>query len=328
MKVAIIYNAPETDRYSAMGESKAELGVMDEVRAVSQALAELRYSAVLVPLSPPLEQVKPILAALDADVVFNLFEGFAGIPETEGQLAAMLDDLHLHYTGCTTAALALALDKVKTKELMAAAGIPTPRFQVLAPENIDSFNLPYPCIIKPVAEDASHGLSEDSVVEDFRSLKKQVAKISALFGGRVMVEEFLDGREFNTLVIGHRRLLVPAVSEIVYTLPPGKPSILTFEAKWEESSLYFKNTQAVCPANISPAEKLKITRIAKAAFRLTGCRGYARVDFRQDRRGNFAVLEINPNPDISPGAGASLQIAAAGMSYRQFIDRILHFALK
>ena len=76
-------------------------------------------------------------------------------------------------------------------------------------------------------------------------------KISTLFGGKALVEEYLDGREFNTTVLGNDRLIVPGISEIVFTLPPDKPRILTFSAKWDEGSLYFENTKAVCPAAIS-----------------------------------------------------------------------------
>ena len=328
MKVAIIYNHPVPDRYHAMGESKAELGVMDEVNAVSQALTDLHYPFTSVSLRPPLEQVGKALRSLEVDVVFNLFEGFDGCPETEGKVAGMLAELKLPSTGCPASALDLALDKARTKEILAAAGIPTPGYQILTPENIADFHLIYPCIVKPLAEDASHGISEDSVVDNFASLSRQVKKISSLFGGRVMVEEYVNGREFNTTVMGNGRLTVAAISEIVYTLPPGKPRILTFEAKWEENSLYFENTRVVCPAQISAAEYDKISRVAKKAFKLIGCRGYARVDFRQDRAGNFKVLEVNPNPDITPGSGAALQAATAGMTYSQFIEKLIRFAFK
>lgn len=328
MRVALIYNQPEADRYQAMGESKAELGVMDEVKAVQDALAELNYPSVLLPLSPPLNAVKQKLAGLNVDVVFNLFEGFEGCPETEAKIAQMLADLKMRFTGCPSGALALALDKTKTKELLQKNGISTPRFQLLNADNVSKFDLTYPCIIKPVAEDASHGLSEDSVVNEFAALKKQVIKISSLFGGRSLVEEFVDGREFNTTVMGNDRLSIPAISEIVYSLPPDKPRVLTFDAKWEEGSLYFKNTKAVCPAQITPQEQRKIGKVAKAAFRLVGCRGLARVDFRQDRSGRFVVLEVNPNPDITPGSGAALQTQVAGISYSQFVSKLLRLALR
>jgi D-alanine-D-alanine ligase len=328
LKVAILYNDPLPDRYQAMGESLAELGVMDEVRAVEQALAELHYSSIPVPLRPPLNRVSRMLKSLDVDVIFNLFEGFDGCPETEGQLADQLTKSKIPFTGCPPSALFLALDKSKTKDMMLKAGIPTPPYQILRPDTVRTFSLEFPCIVKPYAEDASHGISEDSVVKDCASLECQVNKISALFGGKAMVEEYIDGREFNTTVMGSSRLTVPAISEIVYTLPADKPRILTFQAKWEENSLYFDNTRAVCPAPINIQEKKKIAEIARKAYKLTGCHGYARVDFRQDRSGHFKVLEVNPNPDITPGSGAALQAVTAGMTYSQFINKIIHYALK
>jgi D-alanine-D-alanine ligase len=327
LRVALLYNLPESDRYQSMGESAAELGVLDEVKAVSQALSELNYQCLLVPLRPPLSSVKKKLAGIKADVAFNLFEGFDGSPETEAEVAAILFELKMPFTGCPPEALRLGLDKSLTKKLLKEARIPTPEFQILSPQTIDEFRLDFPCIVKPVADDASHGLSENSVVHDFEKLKTQLEKICSLFGGKALVEEFVDGREFNTTVIGFRRLLIPAISEIVYTLPPDKPRLLTFESKWQEDSLYYKNTRNVCPAPITPSEKNRISRMARAAFRLTGCKGYARVDFRQNRKGEYLVLEINPNPDITPGAGASLQISAGGLTYESFIEKVIKIAL-
>ncbi len=330
-RVAIIYNQPESDRYHAMGEDKAELGVMDEVKAVHEALDELNWIAILVPLRPPLEKVREELVRLKqmpVDVVFNLFEGFEGRPETEAQVAEMLAELKIPFTGSPSCALSLALDKRKTKELLQTAGIQTPKFQQLNSDNLATFNLSFPCIVKPIAEDASHGLCEESVVHDIATLEKQVHRICALFGGQALVEEYVDGREFNTTVMGDGKLKIPAISEIVFNLPPDKPRVLTFEAKWVENSLYFEATKAVCPAQITALEQKEIGRIAKAAFRLIGCHGYARVDFRQDRNGNFVVLEVNPNPDITPGSGAALQAQTAGMSYSQFVDKLIRLALK
>ena len=85
--------------------------------------------------------------------------------------------------------------------------------------------------------------------------KNSWTRFAPLFGGQALVEEFVDGREFNTTVIGYRRLIIPAISEIVYTLPPDKPRLLTFESKWQEDSLYYKNTRNVCPAPITPPKR-------------------------------------------------------------------------
>lgn len=327
-KVAIVYNEPSPSRYGAMGEAKAVLGVLEEVEAVHRTLAGSGYPVVRVPLYPPLEQVKERLGRVEADLVFNVFEGFDGRPETEAIVADTLAELGLPYTGCPGSALALALDKARAKALMEASGIGTPRYQLLSPETLSTFHLGYPCIVKPCGEDASHGMSEESVVNDYASLERQVARVSKLFGGKALVEEFLEGREFNTTVLGNRELIVLSISEIAYSLPPAMPRLLTFASKWEPDSIYFQCTTVICPAEIGSELRDHIVETALSVFRLLGCRGYARVDMRLDAEGRLKVLEVNPNPDISPGFGAARQAEAAGMTYNQFIERIVLLALE
>jgi D-alanine-D-alanine ligase len=256
---------------------------------------------------------------------FNLFEGFAGHPETEAEVAEILSALKIPFTGCPAKALRLALDKAKTKAVLKEAGINTPDFQLLRPETLPSFRLDYPCIVKPRREDASHGLSSDNVVIDFASLEKQVTAVSRYYGGQALVEHFIDGREFNVSVLGDSVL---PVSEIDYSLPKGVPPMLTFAAKWKPDSDYYRGTRVVCPAEISNKEREAIARVALKVFALLGCRGYARVDMRRDETGRLNVIEVNPNPDISPGSGSVRQAEAAGMSYPQFIERIVELALE
>ncbi|MDP3879748.1 MAG: ATP-grasp domain-containing protein [Dehalococcoidales bacterium] len=327
-RIAIVYNKPCPSRYDATGETKAVVDVLQSVDAVYQALLELGYYAVRVPLSPPVERVRRDLNSLDVDLVFNLFEGFCGYPETEVLVPETLEEMWIACTGCHGSVLKLTIDKAKVKAMMKAAGIPTPDFQVLNPRIMHMFQLKYPCIVKPRGEHASHGVSERSVVNNFTSLEKQVKAVSETYGGSALVEEFIDGREFSITVLGNSSESVLPVSEIIYSLPPGIPRILTFAAKWEADSPYFHGTGVVCPAEITAGERECFSGLAQAAFRFLGCRGYARIDLRVDEAGQIKVIEINPNPDISPGSGAVRQAAAAGMTYNQFIEKIVKLALE
>jgi len=328
LTIAIIYNEPVPGHYEALGERTAVLGVLEAVEAVHQALVDSGYSVIRMPLLPPIESVRPRLEPLEADLVFNLFEGFDGWPGSEAAVADILSELGLAFTGCPSASLSLALDKGKAKAVFEAAGIRTPRYQLLKPETLGMFDLRYPCIVKPCAEDASHGISELSIVNDQASLERRVAWVCDAFGGLALVEEYLDGREFNATVLGTDEPLVLPISEIVYNLPVSLPRILCFPAKWEPESVYHRCTAPFCPAQIEPDLREKIADYAIRVFRLLGCSGYGRVDFRLDAAGNPAVLEANPNCDISPTAGAALQARTAGMDYRQFIDTIVHLALE
>jgi D-alanine-D-alanine ligase len=327
-RVAVVYNEPIFSRYHNRGEEAAVLGVLDAVEAVRRALLELGYDVNQVPLVPPLEQAKKQINELEADLVFNIFEGFPGYPETEAEIPDILSELGIPYTGCPGAALRLALDKAKAKMVLNAAEIATPDFQLLDRETLPTFRLTYPCIVKPAAEDASHGLSDKSAVNNINALKEQVEQISHNYGGRALVEEFIGGREFNVTIMGNRDCTVLPVSEIDYLLPDGMPEILTFAAKWQPDSPYFKGTGVICPAVIEPEYQKNIEDTALKTYRLLGCRGYARVDMRQDKEGSYNVIDVNPNPDISPGAGAARQAAAAGMNYTRFIEEIVQLAIE
>jgi D-alanine-D-alanine ligase len=167
-----------------------------------------------------------------------------------------------------------------------------------------------------------------SVVSDDAALKRQVELVTEGFGGDALVEEFIGGREFNSTGMGNTDPVVLPISEIVYSLPEHLPRILTFAAKWEEDSVYFQGTKPVCPASLTAAQKRHVAQIVVKTFRLFGCRGYARVDLRMDDKGIFHVIELNPNPDITPGNGTARHAETTGMSYTEFVEKIIQLALE
>jgi D-alanine-D-alanine ligase len=327
-RIGVVYNEPKASRYDRAHEEKAVFSVLEAVEAVRQSLLETGQEVVLLPLNPPFDSARKKLASLKVNLVFNLFEGFCGEPETEALVPEALEELGLPYTGCQGPVLRLALDKAKVKVLLQNAGIPTPDFQLLHPEILSTFRLGFPCIVKPRAEDASHGITADSVVMDYTSLERQVKNIASSYGSGALVEHFIGGREFNATVIGSSACTVLPVSEIVYSLPPEIPRILSFAAKWEPESAYFQGTRVICPAEIGQPEREYIAGTARAAYKLLGCRGYARVDMRLDEQERLNVIEVNPNPDISPDTGAARQARAAGMNYTQFISTIIKMTLE
>lgn len=325
--IAIVHNDPALSRYGAMGEGRAVLEVMDTVHAVHRVLEDLGHAVTRVALSPPLEAAKARLLQIQADVVFNLFEGFSGRPQTEAAIAYILAGMGRPYTGCPAMALAVALDKMRAKAVLEAGGVRTPAAQVLTPASVGSFGLRYPCIVKPCAEDASHGITADSVVHDSAGLARQVDRIGSVFGGRALVEEYIEGREFNATVMGMSRPLVLPISEIRYSLPSHLPRILSFASKWDCDSIDFRGSRPCCPAELSAGELERINDAALLAFACMGCSGYARIDFRMDAAGILYVIEVNPNPDIAPDSGAARQARVAGMSYPEFIGQIVAFAV-
>ncbi len=327
MRITVIYNEPESSYYTVTGEQEAVAGVLIEVEAVKNSLLKLGHQVTCVSLAKPLQAVRETLGELDSDLIFNLFEGFPGFPDSEALLPQILEESRKRYTGCPSKALKIALDKAGTKNVLKTHGIATPDFQLLNIGNVSSFNLEYPCIVKPNSEDASHGLTIDSVVHDLKSLTEQVSRIQDSYDAdEALVEEYIDGREFNATVMGNGTGKILEISEIEFSLPSGKPKIITYAGKWNPGSDYYYGTKPICPACITEEERKDITEAAVRAYEITGCRGYARVDMRMDKKGTINILEINPNPDISPDSGVALQAKTSGMEYTALIEKIVFLA--
>ena len=326
--IAIIYNQPAISGYSDRNEQAAEDGVLVEAAAVEKALNSLGYPTFKIPLALPLEQAYEKLSKVKTDIIFNLFEGFSGCPETEALIVEQMEALKLRYTGSPATVLRLALDKAATKELLRQEGICTPDFQLLDEATLSDFKLNFPCIVKPNAEDASHSLNAKSVVYDYDALKDIVSEISVTYGKKALVEEYIDGREFNMTIMGNNILTTLPISEICFSLPQDTPKILSYEAKWDTESVYYRGTLPQCPADIDADTKKDIVEAGLKAYTITGCCGYARIDMRMDKKKRIYILEVNPNPDISPDAGAAIQASAAGMSYNDFIQKIVQLAME
>jgi D-alanine-D-alanine ligase len=156
-------------------------------------------------------------------------------------------------------------------------------------------------------------------------LGKAVRELFAEYRQPVLVEEFIDGREINAAVLENEgEPFVLPLSEILFDgLPAGSPRITSYEAKWNEKSLWYTGTPAVCPALLEGTARAKLEQIALGVFRLLEGKDYGRVDFRLDAAGNPWVLEYNPNPDISPGGGFARCLAAGGFSFADFMRILL-----
>ena len=325
-RVAIIYNDPIIGKYHTIGEGSAVEGVTDSVMAVSQALNQLGYEVFTLALTPPLSVAEEELGKLDVDIVFNLFEGFDGWPESEAAIAMYLENLGVCFTGCSSKALRICENKAAVKKSLRSYGIPTPDWQVGYPGCSGKVSLKFPCIVKPLGEHASHGLSAKSVVNDFQALRKQVEFVWQTYQRHSLIEEFLPGREFRGLVIGNWHLKVFPIEEIIYNLPPDKPKLLTYSAKWVQGDEYFTGTSEQCPANIDATLKNEIEELVKDSYKAFGCRGYTSIDLRQNNKGELMVIDVNPNSDISISGGARFPLEAAGSTYISFIEDILYLA--
>jgi len=330
LRVALLYNSPVLPPEHP--DFSSEAGVLESVRAIGESLNSAGHQVREVACDSSVVALVSALREPWPNVVVNLCESFAGNSANEPHVASLLEMLGLPYTGSPPDCLALARDKPHTKRLLAGGGVPTPEFievrrdapvPVTPTRNLLAAG---PVIVKPAHEDASLGITADSVTSDWSQLSRELAEIHERYGD-ALVEHYIDGREFNVGIIELPELTVLPLAEIQFKALPGlRFPVLTYPGKWSPDSPEFAATPVRCPAAIDRELERSTKDIAIRAYRLVGCRDYARIDLRVDRAGQPRVLEVNANPDLSPNAGLARMLKAAGISYDQFIEKLLRQA--
>lgn len=329
-KVIIAFNDDGHDTYNIDGRViELDNDLSSTVADIEGGLKARGFEAALLPLrnAAGLEGfTKAIYAASPDSLVFNLCEGAFSKSALEMNVAALLEIYGARFTGSGPLALALALDKGMAKDILRSRGVPTPEYTVMdsVPASMPG-GLCFPIIVKPLREDASVGIDSKAVVNSFKELKERVEFVTKRYSQPAIVEEFIDGREFNIAVLGNgetKKALPP--SEILFVdFPEDKPRIICYEAKWVEESPFYMKTVPSCPADVSDALRCELQSIALKAYSVIGCRDYARVDMRVTSDGRVKVLEVNPNPDISSDAGFARAAKASGLEYPDLVAAIV-----
>lgn len=326
LKVFVAFNKPQSTADSEDVDYLSEAAVKDEANAVYQSLTatghEPRYLAV-ENLSADLSLIEQFAP----EVLFNLCEGFRGSARHEMHVAGLWELLGIPYTGNSAFTLGLAQNKVLSKKLFESKKIPTPPYQVYRETPQDTY-LAYPLIAKPAREDASLGITQESVIHNFEELQQAVNRLLQKYRQPILVEKYIPGREFNISILGNHPARVLAISEIDFSrLEEGYHRITSYEAKWLTDHPIYHHTPAIVPAEVEAGLARRLEDVALRVYELLSGRDYGRVDLRVDEQGHIFVLEYNPNPDISPDAGYSRALGAAGIEYHDFINFLLQEAL-
>ncbi len=295
--------------------------------------------------------------------MFNLVEAPPGMPGVHPATAAALELLGLPFSGSSAAALWLSTDKLATRALLAAEGVPVPPGGRLDRLGNPSGNgrdggddrhaghglggaevldrVPPPWILKPAYEDASLGLDGDAVCATREAALARATELLRRFPGQpLVVERYLPGRELNVSLLAaprrdqrdqrdprdqpHPPMVLP-VAEIEFEdYPPGMPRIVGYEAKWQPESFAYTHTVRRFPREAAEAPLLaEARRLALAAWHACGLSGYGRVDLRLDEHGVPHVLEVNANPCLAADAGFMAAAEEAGLTAAEVISRIL-----
>jgi len=332
MRVSVVHNAVADD-----GPAD-EQDVLVQTAAIRETLGTLGHEADSLPAGLALGQLRDQLEARQPDLVFNLVESLAGYGRLIHLVPSLFDAIGLPYTGAPAESIWLTSHKVMAKERMVAAGLPTPPWAGPCPQDLPSplslqHNRQYVTsrqrwIIKSLWEHASMGLEAENIIEGpWGQHVEQAMKARApLLGGACFAEVFIDGREFNlSLLAGPQGPLVLSPAEIIFEgFGADQPRIVGYRAKWDMDSTEFQGTPRTF--DFGPADGpllAELKHLALQCWQIFGLRGYARVDFRIDDRGQPWILEINANPCLSPDAGFAAAVTRSGMSYTQAVDRIL-----
>lgn len=312
--------------------AKDELDCLEQAEAIAQALRILNYTPVLLPFELNLNQTIKNLQSLNPLVVFNIVETL----DSKGSLIhfapAILDALHIPYTGCDTQAVFQTSNKPLAKKIMRYAGISTPDW-IEEDGFVSLNNQSKTYLIKSSWEHASIGLDENSLVKykNKETILKELDKRKEKLGGSCYAEAYIEGREFNVALISDKSgaKVLPIAEMLFKDYSPGKLKIVDYKAKWEADSFEFNNTIRKFDFTDEDSSLISSMReISLQCWNIFSLRGYARVDFRVDNDGKPWVLEVNTNPCLSPDAGFAAALEQAKIKYHEAIGFIIDNARK
>lgn len=323
-RIVTIYDA--TPGCQKDSEIKEALDIVKDAKKIQDILEAEGFAIETLGLNFPILEKIQALVRLKPDLIFNLCEGLGDNSYSEVQVASVLELLGLPFTGSGSLSLALCHDKALTKSVLNAHGVPNPKHGVIEPgEKISMNGLEFPLIVKPIHEDGSFGIEEDSIVSNLQNLKAKALNIHTTFQQAAIVEEYIDGREFNVSILGNDPFDFVQIREIQY-LSSSRAKILSFEAKWKKSSPSYQGTLSTSSHDLPKSIEKKILCYALECFRILKMRDYARIDFRLGENQVPYVIDVNPNPCISEGSGMVMAAEQNKINHADLIRKITGLA--
>ncbi|HEX3674788.1 MAG TPA: hypothetical protein VHU87_10975 [Rhizomicrobium sp.] len=320
MDVLVLHSEIAAD---APPDEQDTLWTADEV---IEALRERGHEVQRGYFVPSPDHLRDLLERTKPDIVFNLTESVFGLGQFATIAAQMLEMCGIPFTGNPGGAMATAGDKPLTKSFLRALGLPTAEW-AMAPDWA-GLKAKRKYVVKHATEDASIGLDDGSVVLG-KDVPERAALSAVRHGGRWFAEAYLPGREFNVsaIEIDGRPRVLPVPEMMFENWPEDRPRLVNWNAKWNEEHPDLVNTARAFVGEKDAALATRLTKLVEKTWTLFGLRGFARIDFRCDAKGEPMILEINPNPCLETGAGLAAAAAQIGMSYADLVEAILRAAI-
>lgn len=295
-----------------LGGTSAEREVsLNSGKAVLEALLNQGYDA------HPIDPKEYNVANLKKDGfnrVFNILHGRGG---EDGTMQGLLEQIGLPYTGCGVMASALTMDKMRTKMLWKAFGLPVADMEVVTRETVSELDaqavvekLGLPLMVKPSLEGSSVGLTKVKAADELKSAVEYALK----FDNTILIEEWLSGDELTVPVLDSQ--VLPAIRIV----PEGE--FYDYNAKYISD-----NTQYFCPAGLMSEREQELAILVKRAYDAVGCRGWSRIDVMCDEKGDFRLVEVNTNPGMTSHSLFPKSAASVGISFEQLVVKILELSV-
>ena len=308
-------------------DSEAEFDEPETVAAIASALVFGGYDVSQIEATTEFLRK---LEAVSPDIVFNIAEGQLG-RNREAQVPAFLDYVGVPYTGSDSLTLALTLNKAMSKRLAQSYGVKTPAFRLLTPAEAHSVfsdgpGLDFPVLVKPNAEGSSKGISDDCVAMDIDYLRTLIERLLNSYKGDILLEEYIDGREFTVGILGNgENLHIFEPMEIIYRKLRGSYKVYSYEVKQN----YRDYISYECPPKLAPELVFELKQSAETIYQAFSCLDYARIDFRLADDGQIYFIEANPIPGLAPDYSDFPMLAAFnGIEYDELICKMLECALE
>jgi D-alanine-D-alanine ligase len=334
LTVGLVFNVATEELLDEDPELTLNLTDQPEtIEAVAAALADGGHDVVQFNAD---RHLPVALARTPLDVVFNIATGIYG-DTRQANVPAMLEYLRIPHTGSGVLAETLTHHKPVMKTLLLAHGLPTPAFQVFQHwgESLKP-GLRFPLIAKLPAEGGSLGLDCGSVVCTEADLRARIKLLLENYHQRVLVEEYIEGREFTVPVLGnYPAYALPIVErqffgECHIMLDEPEETTLRQLERLTGRTYTYVPTQSisVSPADLPPEDAACIQQVSVAAYTVLHCQDWARIDLRMDARGEVYVIDMNLEPAIAPEYAMANAARAAGWAYTELVNRILEHALE
>ncbi len=340
LKVAVLFNEPNPELYRKPSKKRKKVQnftpffevdqttPMEDYEFIKQKLTGEGLDCYVINLFDDINILINDFKRNQPDVIFNFVELYKDDAKLEMNIVGLYELMGIPYTGSPPLALANCQNKMLAKKLLNINGIKTPPFFLTTdlPEKL-KHDLKYPLIVKPAFEDASVGIENESIVKNKSELLSRMEHVIQKFTQPVLIEEFIEGRELNIAIFQDEGTRALPISEIDFTeMPNHLHNIVSYQAKWDPQHESYHKTIPICPANLPLQIEKKAKEIAINAFHIMGCRDYARVDLRLSKDDEIFVLEVNPNPDLTAGAGFMRSAEADGISYSEVLKKIVNMA--